>query len=96
MNNFEATCKSSANRQIIILLVHLSDYEKKADFVIIPCFAVKYYYSFRVEGSKKHGLIFEICYQATCTFQVCLKLWDQTSVAKTFPGHILNTYEDKV
>lgn len=31
MDNFEATCKSSANRQIIILLVHLSDYEKKAD-----------------------------------------------------------------
>lgn len=56
MYNFEATCKSSANRQIINLLVHLSDYEKKADFVSIPCFAAKYYYCFIVEGSKQHCL----------------------------------------
>lgn len=58
MNNFESTCKSSANRQIIILLVHLSDYGKKAEFGSISCFAVKYYYYFRVQGSKKHSLIF--------------------------------------
>lgn len=58
MDNFEATCKSSASRQIIILLVHLSnDEKKKADFVSIPCFALKYYYSFTVEGRKKHSLI---------------------------------------
>lgn len=101
MDNSEATCKSSANRQIIILLVQLSDYEKKkkADFVHIPCFAVKCYSCFTVEGSKQHSLIpnfWNLISDYLYLPGVFKIVGPETSVPKMYPGHILNTYEAKV
>lgn len=73
--------------------------KRKADFVSIPCFAVKYYYSFTVEGRKKHSLIpnfWNLLSGNLCLPCVPKTVGPETTVLKTYPGHILNTYKDKV
>lgn len=73
--------------------------KKKADFVHIPCFAVKCYSCFTVEGSKQHSLIpnfWNLISDNLYLPGVFKIVGPETSVPKMYPGHILNTYEAKV